>query len=195
MTVGLMIMIRMQDDLFLRQLPSTIPISCTASPVSTAKQTCEHWKMASTPLPLYADLKQESDHIARCSKYLSDFQRAHQSRWKRIQSQWRLHNTFFLYCFGFALETGNTGTALLSPNTVVLSKTTAEKFFGQVSPVGKIITMENGQALTVTGLLKEPQGKSHIDFEAYVSFSSLSAEKQIALSHWFEFDAPIPMYC
>ncbi len=79
----------------------------------------------------------------------------------------------FFKVFGFTLVTGDPKTALQSPGSIVLSTETAQKFFGTSSPLGKSITIEKLGTYQVTGVLGTSAGKSHIDFEAYLSFSSL----------------------
>ena len=80
----------------------------------------------------------------------------------------------FFKVFGFSLVAGNPETALQMPNTMVINKTTAEKFFGKVNPVGKVIRMESGGDFIITGVLNDMPGKSHINYDAYASYSSVS---------------------
>ncbi|HXO75434.1 MAG TPA: ABC transporter permease, partial [Puia sp.] len=78
----------------------------------------------------------------------------------------------FFKVFGFTLAAGDPLTALEQPNSIVLTKTTAGKFFGAGNPMGKIIMIKNKGNFIVTGVLAET-GKSHIDFNAYTSSSSI----------------------
>jgi len=81
-------------------------------------------------------------------------------------------STFFnLFDFEFFL--GDRGKALTSPDSIVLTKETAEKFFGDKNPVGEIIHDNDNHAFTVTGVTDNPPLNSHIQFNALVSFSTL----------------------
>lgn len=75
--------------------------------------------------------------------------------------------------FSFKLLQGNSKTALDGPFSIVLSASTAEKIFGKEDPIGKMITLDNKDLLTVTGIVEEAPSNSHIQYNAFISFSSL----------------------
>lgn len=80
--------------------------------------------------------------------------------------------------FTFPLISGEASTALTLPNTVVLTKSTAERYFGNVNPVGNLITMREGKmdvALTVTGVAEDVPENSHFSFDILISHATLSA--------------------
>ncbi|MCB0597680.1 MAG: ABC transporter permease [Lewinellaceae bacterium] len=82
----------------------------------------------------------------------------------------------FFETFGFALEQGDPATALSAPYSLVLTKATAERLFGKEPPLGKTVEMPGYEAtFTVTGVLGEFPGKTHLEFEALGSFSSVPA--------------------
>jgi putative ABC transport system permease protein len=82
----------------------------------------------------------------------------------------------FFQVFGFALETGNAATALSEPNTLVLTRKTAQQFFGTANPVGQTLTLKNkGGVYRVTGILADPPEKSHLYFGCLASVASLAA--------------------
>jgi putative ABC transport system permease protein len=75
--------------------------------------------------------------------------------------------------FSFRLLQGNPDNALANPYSIVLSKKTAEKIFGTEDPIGKMITLENKDLLSVTGVIEDVPSNSHIQYNAFISFSSL----------------------
>ncbi|MCB9286805.1 MAG: ABC transporter permease [Lewinellaceae bacterium] len=85
----------------------------------------------------------------------------------------------FFETFGFPLEQGDPATALARPFSLVLTKAAAERLFGKTEPMGKPVEMPGLDAsFTVTGVLAEPPGKTHLEFEAlgaYASVPSLQA--------------------
>ncbi len=89
----------------------------------------------------------------------------------------------FFELFGFTLEKGDPATALSEPYSLVLTQETAARFFGKEDPMGKTLEMPGLEAtFTVTGLLDEFPGKTHLEFEALGAFStlqSLEAAEQI----------------
>ncbi len=72
---------------------------------------------------------------------------------------------------------GNPATAINRPNTVVLSRSTAEKYFGTLDPLGKTILVDNEQELEVTGVYEDFAGNSTLHCNAIASFSSTFAAK------------------
>jgi len=78
----------------------------------------------------------------------------------------------FFEFFSFVLVEGDPKTALLEPNSIVLSKTTALKYFGNESPIGKLMTIGNeNQTCKVTGVCEDVPHNSHIHFEAILAGS------------------------
>jgi putative ABC transport system permease protein len=79
----------------------------------------------------------------------------------------------FLEVFNFPFEKGDQKTALSSPNSLVLTKQTAEKIFGSAEPIGQTISIKGHGDFTVTGVLKEFENKTHFDFGMLCSMSTL----------------------
>ncbi|WAC14323.1 ABC transporter permease [Dyadobacter pollutisoli] len=84
----------------------------------------------------------------------------------------------FLNVFTFPLTQGNPRTVLLEPNSVVISKTAAEKYFGKQDPIGKILSMKDWKAsYKVTGVMKDMPANSHFHFDLLASMSTLPEAK------------------
>jgi len=81
----------------------------------------------------------------------------------------------FLNIFTFPLLKGNKDQALNGINTIVISDKMARKYFGKEDPMGKNLEMNNGRQLTVTGILKEIQENSHLQFDFLISFRTLES--------------------
>ncbi len=81
----------------------------------------------------------------------------------------------FFQIFSFPFLNGNPVTALEQPNTVVLSKQTAEKYFGAENPVGKTILVDGEKDFEVTGVFEFPEGtNSHFYFDLVASIQTYS---------------------
>ncbi len=79
----------------------------------------------------------------------------------------------FFEFFSFKLIEGDPKTALLEPNSIVLTESMAEKFFGDGEKLGKILTFSNDNtAMKVTGVAQNPPHNTHFTFNYLVSFSS-----------------------
>ena len=67
----------------------------------------------------------------------------------------------FLDIFDFEFVAGSPETALADPSGVILTETTARKFFGDEDPMGRTITLDRDKDLRVTGLIRDLPGNSH----------------------------------
>jgi putative ABC transport system permease protein len=81
----------------------------------------------------------------------------------------------FFKVFGFQLESGNPALVLSEPNTLVLSKKAAVRFFGNADPVGEMLNLKGKGTYRITGVVATPPGKTHLDFECLASLSSMQA--------------------
>ncbi|MGC3948729.1 MAG: ABC transporter permease [Chryseolinea sp.] len=87
-------------------------------------------------------------------------------------------STFF-DVFTFDVYSGNAHTALVKPNSIVLTRSTARKYFGAQDPIGKTIEVNEGNEYIVTGLVEDAPNNSTIQFDFIASFSSLAASKEL----------------
>lgn len=74
----------------------------------------------------------------------------------------------------FSIKTliGNPETALSQPMSMVLTKRTAQKYFGTQNPVGEFITVDDEKVFTVTGVVEELPDNSHFHFDFLASLES-----------------------
>ncbi len=70
-----------------------------------------------------------------------------------------------LEVFTFPLIEGNPKTALKDPYSLVLSEQVAKKYFGNESPIGKVITVDNQYPMKVMGVMKEIPSHSTFRFD------------------------------
>ncbi|MBC8152471.1 MAG: ABC transporter permease, partial [Bacteroidetes bacterium] len=67
----------------------------------------------------------------------------------------------------------NPKTMLLEPNTVVLTETTARKYFGDQNPVGQTLTMGDKGAFRVTGVCEDVPSNTHFHYDFFCSMRSI----------------------
>lgn len=80
----------------------------------------------------------------------------------------------FLNIFSFPLVKGDVETALLKPNTIVISESAARRILGNEEPVGKIIQVFTGQPtpMEIVGVFQDVPENSHIKFDFLVSYTT-----------------------
>ncbi|MBZ5857079.1 ABC transporter permease [Flavihumibacter profundi] len=80
----------------------------------------------------------------------------------------------FLQIFSFPLISGNAKTALDRPDGVLITEDMATKYFGKENALGKTIRKDNGDNITVTGVLANIPPDSHLQFDFILPMSSIA---------------------
>ena len=94
-------------------------------------------------------------------------------------------STFF-DIFTFNVIRGNPSTALTQPNTMAISSSMADKYFGKENPVGKIIKINNDKDYQVTAVFEDMPQNSHINFDFLLSLNS--REEANDMTAWLSFN-------
>lgn len=103
-------------------------------------------------------------------------------------------STFF-DMFGLDLFVGDVKTALKEPNTLVLTRTAAEKHFGIKRAIGQSLVLNNTDTYTVTGVIDDlPQNSFLRDYGVFIAMAGdAEAQNQEWTSHnFFTFIKLIP---
>jgi len=74
--------------------------------------------------------------------------------------------------FTLPMVKGNPETALKEPFSIVLSQSTAQKYFGTEDPIGKNVEILD-QSYSITGVIEDTPEYSHIHFDLIPSYPSL----------------------
>ena len=91
-------------------------------------------------------------------------------------------DTNFFKVFNFPLIKGDPGRAFRLANTMVMTRSTAQKYFGNADPVGKLVRMSglNGdelQTYEVTGVVEDPPNNSTIQFDVLLSMEGFAVRR------------------
>jgi putative ABC transport system permease protein len=144
---------------------------------------------ATSPMPLKTTLTEEYTGIEKVVTFKRGFGGDATYDKKSIPMFGFFCSQEFFDIFSFSLKGGNPAAALKDPFSVVLTHKSAEKLFGDVDPLGKVIRFsDRGLVLagipnknkptylgdfTVRGIIDEFPGKSHLEFEILASLSTL----------------------
>jgi putative ABC transport system permease protein len=79
----------------------------------------------------------------------------------------------FFAVFDFPVLAGDPATALMEPSTVVLTRSAAERYFGDEDPMGQTIVFDTRADLTVTGVIEDLPSNTHLDFSMLASHGSI----------------------
>ncbi len=84
----------------------------------------------------------------------------------------------FFQIFTLPLIKGDAKTALLEPNTIVITQAMADKYFGKEDPIGKVLNFKDWkQVYKVTGVIEKVPANSHFHFDLFGSMASLEEAK------------------
>jgi putative ABC transport system permease protein len=85
---------------------------------------------------------------------------------------WRVDSSFFKV-FTVPFIAGDAKTALGDINSIVLTRSAAERFFGNEDPIGKVIKMDGRDDVTVTAVVEDVPPQSHFHYDFLLSFRRL----------------------
>lgn len=92
--------------------------------------------------------------------------------------QFALIDPNFFSIFTLPMIEGDAKTALLEPHSIVLTKATAEKYFGKEDPIGKNIGFDNNKEFyKVTGVMENIPANSHFHFDLVGSMTGWEQAK------------------
>ena len=100
------------------------------------------------------------------------------------EDQIRYADSTFFSLFSFSIKIGETEGALSAPYTVVLTEETAERYFGDRDPIGRLLKFDNDHEYRVTAVMADVPVNSHFDFDMLCSFQTLYAEERQELNQW-----------
>ena len=79
----------------------------------------------------------------------------------------------FFHLFDFHLIRGEKEQVFEDPFSLVLTKSTAEKYFGQEDPIGRQVECNRLGMLTVTGIVEDPPAQSHLQFDFLLPYKGM----------------------
>lgn len=83
----------------------------------------------------------------------------------------------FFKIFSFKFLEGNPATAFSQVNTVVISASTAKKYFGDADPMGKVLRLDNALDMQISGVIEDVPEYSQIKFDMMGNFAMMAKSK------------------
>lgn len=130
---------------------------------------------AATQYPLIPELRRDYPEIEEAVRLLGTGDGVYKSGASGIYQDkvyYADSNVFRVFTYQF-IE-GDPRSALVEPNSMVLTKSVAEKYFGRTQGViGKALRDGSGRVYKITGVMEDVPMNSHLIFHALISTSSL----------------------
>ena len=86
--------------------------------------------------------------------------------------------------FSWKMIYGDPHTALIAPNSIVLTRRIAEKFFGDTNPVGQVLRGDNQVNFSVTGVMEDVPSNSQFTFNGLISMSTMRNFRSEIFGWW-----------
>ncbi|MEP6726845.1 MAG: ABC transporter permease, partial [Bacteroidota bacterium] len=132
-------------------------------------------KWTSAPFPLGPALKKDYPEVEEMTRFVANGK----TMYKNGELKFYEDKVFFadstvFKVFSCQFIEGNPQTALVQPNSMVLTQTLAKKYFGKnSSAVGRLIQNDKNESFKVTAVIKDVPKNSHIIFNVLVSMTTL----------------------
>jgi len=130
-----------------------------------------------TPPPMAAALKKDFPEIIKATRF---------GWWRKClvtykdksfnEPGFRNVDPDFFDMFSFTLMKGDPETVFENPYSVVLTEKTADKYFGEDDPIGKILTVNNTFDIIVTGIIDNESLNSSLEFDLLSPFEIILKE-------------------
>ncbi len=99
------------------------------------------------------------------------------------EERWFYADSTFFDVFTVPFIQGNPQNALTEPNTVVITRSMANKYFGTEEPLGKTLNLDKRRDFMVTGVVEDVPRNSHVHYDFLASLTSINdSRNQILIS-------------
>jgi len=140
-----------------------------------------------SPPALGPILEQDYPEIVRSARYLGMGPLLVSYRQQHFrESGARLVDPSFLEMFTFPLLRGDPATALADPHSIVMTRETAAKFFGDQDPIGNVLKIDNRYEVVVTGILEDLPHNTRFPFNMLIPMEFFREWGWGTLDNWYD---------
>jgi putative ABC transport system permease protein len=151
-----------------------------ALPAPTAEEF-QVWGSA----PAGPAIQNEFPGVEKFFRFTSTIELLFEANGKRIQENEMIFaDSTAFKVFSWRLLSGNPETALTEPNSIVLTYSTARKYFGESDPVGELITVDKTETFKVTGVMEDVPANSHFKFPGLISMTTFHTWRPDIFDSW-----------
>ncbi|MDN5200156.1 ABC transporter permease [Fulvivirgaceae bacterium BMA10] len=147
-----------------------------------------HFRLAVAPAPMAEALKNDFPEVEEVVRFRS----RGTYLVKRTEENFKENNVIFADASVFDVFTlpmlyGEPSSALVEPNTVVITKSMAKKYFDKEDVVGETLIFDDELECKITGVIEDMPSNGHFHFNFLLSMENLDESKnQIWLSNNFQ---------
>jgi putative ABC transport system permease protein len=128
--------------------------------------------VAKTLLANYPEIKQATRLTVSGSRFISYGDKSFK------EDRFAYVDPDFFEVFTLPLIDGNSSTALSQPNSIIITKAIANKYFGTDNPLGKVLMIKGAPTgFKVTGVINKVPENSHFHFDFFASMENVPDAK------------------
>ncbi|MCD4834410.1 MAG: ABC transporter permease [Bacteroidales bacterium] len=106
------------------------------------------------------------------NQWFFDYQKSEDEIIRFNEPHFMLADSTVFDIFSFPFIEGNPETALDNPGTIVVTESTAKRYFGDESAIGKVLRVEEGFNFEITGVIKDLPTQSHLKIDILGSLNT-----------------------
>jgi putative ABC transport system permease protein len=156
--------------------------------ISTAKTGTGTEESAVSSAPMAKALKQDYAEIENTVRLRVREEIITHNGQQILQPGILLTDPSFFDVFSYKILRGNAATALNEPYSIILTESTAKKYFGNKDPMGQTLmlnmydTTGYAAAYTITGIMPDPPPNAHFTFTMLASFKTIEISRPEVLT-------------
>ncbi len=126
-----------------------------------------------TPAPLAETLQEEFTEITGATRLYRSMNTVFSyGDSSFLENRYYYAGPEFFRVFSYRLLEGDRDSALILPNSIVVSQSAARRYFGPEDPLGKVLHEADGTDYKVTGVMEDPPGNTHLHIDFLASEST-----------------------
>lgn len=138
-----------------------------------------HYVLAVAPDPMGATLKKDYPQVEQYVRFRNEGGLLFKKDNENVQEEKVIYADSTLFdVFTLPMVDGDPQTALQAPNSLVITATTAHKYFNTTQAVGRTILVNNRDNYKITGVIKDIPAQSHFNFDFFVSMATLKESRR-----------------
>ncbi len=135
----------------------------------------KHDSVATAGFPLGPKLKRQIPEVENFVRFLSIGENLFKHKDREFyEDKIFLIDSSFADFFSYNVIYGELGNALSKPNSIIITRDMAKRYFGNENPVGKVLSSGTNHHYVVMAVIENVPDNSHIQFEGLISLSTIS---------------------
>ncbi len=138
----------------------------------------KHDQFAIVPVPMGPALKIEFPEVEQFCRFFNAGNEVFKYNDKEFyEERFYFADSTVFDIFTYTMIMGDPRKSLVEPNSIVITKSIAKKYFGSQNPMGEMIEGAGTDKYKVTGVLEDVPFNSHLRFDALISGTTIAAQQ------------------